>query len=892
MNGLNGETMYESDDEIEEQDQDEEEFEEVSESEGDPDELDYDIDIEGDESEYIDECSVNITHFDLIKKLGTGAYGTVFLVRKNRGVDIDKIYALKVITKAEVVKIPKTIVHMKAERKALEILRDCPYIQTLYYAFQTSDKLFLVTEYLPGGEMFTQVQKGKLPESYVRFYIAELIVALEHIHMQGIVYRDIKLENVLLDAEGHVKLVDFGLCKKLGARGRSKSFCGTEEYMAPEVIACTGHNTAADWWALGVLAIELLSTITPFGTNEGNNSIMNRITNEEPHIPEDISSEMEDFLRKILHKDPGKRLGGSVAAATALKQHRLFDDLDWERLERKQLASPADPPTITHPFDTQNFSAEFTQQPTTYPPTEEPPNSFIMFKGYSYIAPELQASQPNHLADNSIDENWNSLARNILSNYDPNSEFHIKYKFASHQPLGTGKSSVCMKCFNSVDDNYYAVKIYKRGDQNNYEIDFLQKSSEVNVPGVVRLIEVLTDSKWTYVVMELIDGVNLLEYLRAKPAKYLYTAVNFLCKIVGKVHEHEYTHGCICFKNIYYLQQRQELRLIGFGNAKPIAEAHDKQIDYWALGVCIYTILCGHSPFNLSTIAAKQIENNKFDEDSVQWAALHGDVKSYIRQLLRNSTSFHSPGALKKIKNIDVLDASKERLDENERIVKIRALRMETKHAVKSEVISEINGIQDSLMNLEAIDVDQNQLPNTQSQHNHSELNGHAPNGDSKRSLSPTNEPNRTKKAKPDKIKQEPRELRQRKPKLPSSETKRKPKTAVIKTEAVTLPLQNVIPTNPKINAPLPRTRGRPRKAPEPEVQSTITQVATSLPNHSVFSGRQPTTHPKTAVRNSSAHESSAIRSLGVEARDNWVFGWRPPRLTKPIYCFLRFDYK
>ncbi len=253
--------------------------------------------------------------------------------------------------------------------------------------------------------MFTQVQKGALPEHQVRFYIAELIVALEHIHLHGIVYRDIKLENVLMDAEGHVKLVDFGLCKKLGPRGRSKSFCGTEEYMAPEVIACTGHNSAADWWALGVLAIELLSTITPFGNSDGDNSIMEKITNEDPIMPPNISDEMEDFLLKLLTKDPTERLGtsilnksigskfeinswfqllsivgGSEALATRLKEHRLFSDIDWEKLENKLLPAPVIP-RISSPTDTHMFSEEFTQQEATYEPSEVPPNSFLMFKG-------------------------------------------------------------------------------------------------------------------------------------------------------------------------------------------------------------------------------------------------------------------------------------------------------------------------------------------------------------------------------------------------------------------------------------------------------------------------------------------------------------------------------
>lgn len=159
--------------------------------------------------------------------------------------------------------------------------------------------------------MFGCVQKGEIPEERVIFYIAELIVALEHIHKHGIAYRDIKLENILIDADGHIKLVDFGLCKKLGTRGRSKSFCGTEEYMAPEIIACTGHNTAADWWAIGVLAIELLTTVTPFGTNtdEDKNAIMNRITNEDPIMPPNASPEMLDFISKMLIKNPLERLG-------------------------------------------------------------------------------------------------------------------------------------------------------------------------------------------------------------------------------------------------------------------------------------------------------------------------------------------------------------------------------------------------------------------------------------------------------------------------------------------------------------------------------------------------------------------------------------------------------
>ncbi|XP_037042136.1 ribosomal protein S6 kinase alpha-5-like [Bradysia coprophila] len=301
--------------------------------------------------------------------------------------------------------------------------------------------------------------------------------------------------------------------------------------------------------------------------------------------------------------------------------------------------------------------------------------------GYSYL-PELQ---PAH---NLIGDNWNSFARHILNNCDPNSEFHKKYKFTSHQPLGTGKSSTCMKCYNSSDDNYYAVKIYKRMGQNENEIDFLQKAAHVS--GVVQMVELLTDSKCTYLVMELIDGVNLLECFSTtiSYAGLFCEAIDKILEILENVHEIKYTHRRICFKNIYFLKQSREFRFIGFGNTKPITGAQDKQIDYWSMGVCLYTLLCGHSPFNSSIIdvAAKLIENNKFDENSKQWSALHRDVKGYILQLLRSSTSTYSSGALKNVKDISfVVHCSKELLDENKNVVEIRARKLETKTVIETQ---------------------------------------------------------------------------------------------------------------------------------------------------------------------------------------------------------------
>uniref|UniRef100_A0A3Q2NZW3 non-specific serine/threonine protein kinase n=1 Tax=Fundulus heteroclitus TaxID=8078 RepID=A0A3Q2NZW3_FUNHE len=217
---------------------------------------------------------VGMENFELLKVLGTGAYGKVFLVRKNTGHDEGQLYAMKVLKKAAIVQKAKTTEHTRTERQVLEHIRQSPFLVTLHYAFQTQSKLHLILDYVSGGEMFTHLyQRDHFSEEAVRIYIGEIILALEHLHKLGIVYRDIKLENILLDSEGHVVLTDFGLSKEfleedvcsvrlqsptrcavlmcsnsvfgfvLLQKGRTYSFCGTIEYMAPEIIrGKAGHG--------------------------------------------------------------------------------------------------------------------------------------------------------------------------------------------------------------------------------------------------------------------------------------------------------------------------------------------------------------------------------------------------------------------------------------------------------------------------------------------------------------------------------------------------------------------------------------------------------------------------------------------------------------------------
>lgn len=230
---------------------------------------------------------VDMSHFELLKVLGTGAYGKVFLVRKVGGGDDGMLYAMKVLKKASIVQKKKTAEHTMTERQVLEAVRQSPFLVTLYYAFQTDAKLHLILDYVSGGELFTHLyQREKFAEREVRIYIAEIILALEHLHKLGIIYRDIKLENILLDSQGHVVLTDFGLSKEFlphERNARAYSFCGTIEYMAPEIVkgGSQGHDMAVDWWGVGVLTYELLTGASPF-TVEGEKNNQQEISRYFP----------------------------------------------------------------------------------------------------------------------------------------------------------------------------------------------------------------------------------------------------------------------------------------------------------------------------------------------------------------------------------------------------------------------------------------------------------------------------------------------------------------------------------------------------------------------------------------------------------------------------------
>jgi serine/threonine protein kinase len=317
---------------------------------------------------------ISIYDFRIIKTLGKGSFGKVLLVSS---IHSKKYYAMKVLKK-DFLKKQNQVAHTKTEREILEKITH-PFVVKLHYAFQSSDKLYLVCDYMPGGEIFYHLRKeGCFSEERTRFYVCEMVLALEHLHRSGVIYRDLKPENILLDKEGHIKLTDFGLSKILKSinippsctspSGRAYTICGTPEYLAPEILVGKGYNRTVDWWSLGAVMYEMLVGHSPFKDNKYKLDLSTYLKPIQPH--RNISPVTFNFIKLLLQPDPGQRLGASDKDADDIKNHDYFKDVNWTLfLERK--VRPKFRPYLKHEEDLSNFDKLF---------TDEDPNSFYKDK--------------------------------------------------------------------------------------------------------------------------------------------------------------------------------------------------------------------------------------------------------------------------------------------------------------------------------------------------------------------------------------------------------------------------------------------------------------------------------------------------------------------------------
>jgi len=299
--------------------------------------------------------NISLSDFELMDTLGTGSFGRVRLVKFLQAPAGTPIYyALKILKKSEVIYL-KQVEHVKTEKKLLEQIMH-PFIVNLMGAFQDEKNLYLMMEYIIGGEFFSHLRKaGRFPNDTSKFYAAQITLVFEYLHGMQILYRDLKPENLLLTSEGNCKVTDFGFAKRV--EYRTWTLCGTPEYLAPEIILSKGHGKAVDWWALGILMYEMLAGYPPF-YDEDPLGIYQKILEGKIKFPWHFDRHSKDLIKKLLTADLTKRLGNLKAGADDIKKHKWFmataTEEYWKDVEQKKLPPPIKP-DVQSDFDTANF---------------------------------------------------------------------------------------------------------------------------------------------------------------------------------------------------------------------------------------------------------------------------------------------------------------------------------------------------------------------------------------------------------------------------------------------------------------------------------------------------------------------------------------------------------
>uniref|UniRef100_A0A8C2JLN1 Serine/threonine-protein kinase Sgk1 n=1 Tax=Cyprinus carpio TaxID=7962 RepID=A0A8C2JLN1_CYPCA len=312
------------------------------------------------------------TDFDFLKVIGKGSFGKVLLAKRKRD---GKYYAIKVLQK-KVILNRREQKHIMAERNVLLKNVKHPFLVGLHYSFQTTDKLYFVLDFVNGGELFFHLQKERtFPEPRAKFYIAEMACALGYLHSLNIVYRDLKPENILLDSQGHIALTDFGLCKEgISQADTTTTFCGTPEYLAPEVLRKQPYDNTVDWWCLGSVLYEMLYGLPPFYSRD-THEMYDNILHKELVMRPGASTAAWSILQALLEKDNTRRLGYRDDF-NEVRGHEFFVSVKWDDLEQKKLPPPFNP-SVESQYDISNFDPEFTE--------ETVPNSVCYSSGQSII---------------------------------------------------------------------------------------------------------------------------------------------------------------------------------------------------------------------------------------------------------------------------------------------------------------------------------------------------------------------------------------------------------------------------------------------------------------------------------------------------------------------------
>uniref|UniRef100_A0A674K4E5 non-specific serine/threonine protein kinase n=1 Tax=Terrapene triunguis TaxID=2587831 RepID=A0A674K4E5_9SAUR len=585
------------------------------------------------------------SQFELLKVLGQGSFGKVFLVKKISGSDARQLYAMKVLKKATL-KV-RDRVRTKMERDILVEVNH-PFIVKLHYAFQTEGKLYLILDFLRGGDLFTRLSKEVMfTEEDVKFYLAELALALDHLHSLGIIYRDLKPENILLDEEGHIKLTDFGLSKEsIDHEKKAYSFCGTVEYMAPEVVNRRGHTQSADWWSFGVLMFEMLTGTLPF-QGKDRKETMTMILKAKLGMPQFLSPEAQSLLRMLFKRNPANRLGAGPDGVEEIKRHFFFSTIDWNKLYRREIHPPFKPAT-GRPEDTFYFDPEFTAKtPKDSPGIPPSANAHQLFRGFSFVA----------IA--SDDESQAMQTVGVHSIFTDG--YEVK------EDIGVGSYSICKRCIHKATNMEYAVKIIDKSKRDpTEEIEILLRYGQH--PNIITLKDVYDDGKYVYVVTELMKGGELLDkILRQKffSEREASAVLLTITRTVEYLHAQGVVHRDLKPSNILYVDESgnpESIRICDFGFAKQLRaengllmtpcytanfvapevlkrQGYDAACDIWSLGVLLYTMLTGYTPFangpdDTPEEILARIGSGKFSLTGGYWNSVSVTAKDLVSKML------------------------------------------------------------------------------------------------------------------------------------------------------------------------------------------------------------------------------------------------------------------
>ncbi|XP_074165445.1 ribosomal protein S6 kinase alpha-2 isoform X1 [Sminthopsis crassicaudata] len=597
------------------------------------------------------------SQFELLKVLGQGSYGKVFLVRKIKGSDAGQLYAMKVLKKATL-KV-RDRVRSKMERDILAEVNH-PFIVKLHYAFQTEGKLYLILDFLRGGDLFTRLSKEVMfTEEDVKFYLAELALALDHLHGLGIIYRDLKPENILLDEEGHIKITDFGLSKEaIDHDKRAYSFCGTIEYMAPEVVNRRGHTQSADWWSFGVLMFEMLTGSLPF-QGKDRKETMALILKAKLGMPQFLSIEAQSLLRALFKRNPSNRLGAGLDGVEEIKRHPFFVTIDWNKLYRKEIKPPFKP-AVGRPEDTFHFDPEFTSRtPTDSPGVPPSANAHHLFRGFSFVASSLvqePAQQDVHKVT------VHPIVQQLHGN-----NIHFTDGYEIKEDIGVGSYSVCKRCVHKATDTEYAVKIIDKSKRDpSEEIEILLRYGQH--PNIITLKDVYDDGKYVYLVMELMRGGELLDRILRQKYFSEREASAVLCtitKTMDYLHSQGVVHRDLKPSNILYMDESgnpDSIRICDFGFAKQLRaengllmtpcytanfvapevlkrQGYDAACDIWSLGILLYTMLAGFTPFangpdDTPEEILARIGSGKYALSGGNWDSVSDAAKDVVSKML------------------------------------------------------------------------------------------------------------------------------------------------------------------------------------------------------------------------------------------------------------------